>query len=372
MKKPVNSGYTTLELIASITILMLILGSTSFYYFKLFDVKNKHITLENFDRIFSAFKGHYTAIISDAVTSPSWIPYSNRAILPVTVGGNPSTTIRIYTDNVLDLLVGAGCEMIGTGSGYRDLRCIDAWGNAVRFSMTNMRPAKSLTSPSQVAFDPRIPVLITVTSAGVDRTMGTGDDITAEWSSARLDEKYIKETERKIQTIAEAIRQYQKTRMYAEIFDNNQLQPADAILIPWLWQLTAADSTSAYLKCQITDIVSCRATVSCKCDNYDNTVWRTSTYSKFDTTVVPGIISNLGLPSLYAKDAFGMMMSIDLLWAASDSGNVPPVPQDNYASHIRLHQYSQSDSSIVGYSRISYPISIQPVWRSHGVSFYVG
>lgn len=372
MKRYSNYGYLAIELIASITILMFIIGGTSLYYFKLFDVKNKHITMENFERIFDAFEGHYTAMVSSALSSSSWIPWNNKAVLPVTVGGNPSTTIRIYTDSVLDLLVGAGCSTTGTGSGYRDLRCLDAWGNAVSFTMTNMRTARNLTSPSQAAFNPGVPVIVQIRSAGPDRTMNTSDDITSEWASTVLDERYIAETKRKIRTIAEAIRQYQKTRMYTEIFDNDQLQPADAILVPWLWQLTASDSGKAYLKCRIANIVSCRATVSCTCSNFDSTVWRTSAYGEFSTTVIPNIIRNLNLPSSYAKDAFGMMMNIDLLWATVDSGNVPPVPGDNYGSRIRVHQTSPSDTSIVGYSKTSYPVSIRPVWSPQGVSFYAG
>ncbi len=82
------------------------------------------------------------------------------------------------------------------------------------------------------------------------------------------------------------------------------------------------------------------------------------------------IIDNLGLPRHYIKDAFGMVMDIDLLHAGHRAANIPPVPGDNYYYNLDILNYpSMSKFGDTSYSPAT--VAIRPIWEYYGRQYYV-
>jgi len=360
-----------LEIIVSVIILLAILGSTGGYFMGYIRKNIEDTTDRRIEQLKKAFEAHYLSRVTYEAyyNNDNLSEYHERAILPTKVSAD---TIRAYTEDVKQAFLEAGCSVTATGSKYYNLQCKDGYDNNFHFTITNERgPVTYQDPPFNKAFDPKIPVVITITSAGSDRDFATTSDNTVGmWSSGDLDQKLINDTYNRMGVIAKSFRAFQENRILTETMQST-LTPRDAVKVPWIWQLLASTKTLSKQNCEISNLATCRPLMTCICTNYTGSVWRTAVYPAYDRSVMSRIVTNLGLPKHYIKDAFGMTMDIDILHAGHRATNLPPIPGDNYDYDIQVLTYpGMSNYGDTGYCPAV--VSIKPVWEPFGRHYYVG
>lgn len=155
-------------------------------------------------------------------------------------------------------------------------------------------------------------------------------DTTYQYSFPYLFENLKRESQRRINTIADALRSYALQRLTYETQVNQYpsgMSSTDDFFVPWVWQILADDAVKANTPCQGEN-----------CSNFDSTIWKTSLSSK--RTLIKKIVDYVGGGSSYLTDAFlfpyegipiGNGCEGDLSTCSADN-NAPPKPQQNYDS----------------------------------------
>ena len=259
---------------------------------------------------------------------------------------------------IVQYFLEAGCEVtakrtlnntsynyIGHVQEY-DLTCRDGWGRPLRFytkTYTDRPSVSSYSSCSIVSsgtlvsdFNPRRPIRYEVRSAGRDRVFHTSDDRYVRWDTSGLDGEIMSKSLERLRKVADVLEGvHQKiTVLEYERSSSISLQGYDDVRVPWVWRVYSvrgkSPSTLFTDLCNVSNVPSCRPTLSCVCENTG--WWYTGGSSEASITAVVffNLLRNnlIDVEDMY--DAFGMPLVIDLLGAAGGSW-YPPKPSDNYS-----------------------------------------
>ncbi|MBE0427996.1 MAG: type II secretion system protein [Nitrospirae bacterium] len=346
-----EKGFSLLELLIAVLVAITLLSTVGVGIMRAYDIKWKNETRNNLQKLVNACKTHYMEMRENAsrYDQPVFF-WNNRSILPLVITdtqtNEPDLTgsdIRIYSTNRSAFLE-AGCSIVSSNGEYTELSCEDSFGTPLRIQAVNQRITSSKSSYQDLGspyFLPSQPVEVLFRSAGPDRQFATEDDLTAFFSSSELDSYYTAETERKMQNILQAVKEFHSQRLFTETVEltyENSLSSYDDVRVPWVWQLYSLPGNDPKTRCVINNIVSCRPGQTCQCP-YSSSQWPSVSYSQWDSNHVvysQYAMMNLGLiPAVsnnyMVRDEFGMVMVLDLLSGSSLS---PPVPHDKYSWDI--------------------------------------
>jgi hypothetical protein len=252
---------------------------------KAYDIKWKNETRNNLQKLVNAYKTHYmeTREVASRYDQPVFF-WNNRSILPLVITdaqtNEPDLTgsdIRVYSTNRSAFLE-AGCSIVSSNGEYTELSCEDSFGTPLRIQAVNQRITSSKSSYQDLGspyFLPSQPVEVLFRSAGPDRQFATEDDLTAFFSSSELDSYYTAETERKMQNILQAVKEFHSQRLFTETVEltyENSLSSYDDVRVPWVWQLYSLPGNDPKTRCVINNIVSCRPSQTCQCPSFFFTV----------------------------------------------------------------------------------------------------
>jgi type II secretory pathway pseudopilin PulG len=343
-----EKGFSLLELLIAVLVAIILLSTVGVGVMKAYDIKWKNETRNNLQKLVNAYKTHYMEMREVASKNDQSVFFwNNRSILPLVVTDTQinepnavGSNIRVYSTN-RSAFIEAGCSTVSSVEGYTELSCADSFGTPLQIQAVNQRGASAKSSYQDLGvpyFLPFQPVEVLFRSAGPDRQFGTGDDLTAFFSSSELDSYYTTETERKMQNILQAIKEFHSQRLFTETVEltyENSLSSYDDVRVPWVWQLYSLPGSDPNARCVIGNIVSCRPTQSCQCP-YLSSQWPAVSYSQWDSNHVVysqyammnlGLISTVNNSSMI-KDEFGMVIVVDLISGTSSS---PHVPGDKYS-----------------------------------------
>jgi type II secretory pathway pseudopilin PulG len=318
-----DSGITLVEVVVSITLATVLLGGFMVLLNRMVHFKGTSDTLKQIKKIETALETTYRENIRHVEQSClGWTDALCNTLTIIPQRHSTDSTIlllRTHSATATSSWVEAGCTLSGTSPSY-NVRCTDGYGSRFTFSVTNPHAANTIYTNGYN----RTPYTITITSGG-------NSSITDTWSSGYLDGEYATYSQKKILTVAEALKSYHLSRLTHEAIVNTcdsvngGLESYDDVIAPWYFQSTGSTPTQ-----ECTGIES----GICGCNVFTDTArWPTSTgWADVNTTSeFSTLFANIGLNTAYRVDGYGNPTAI---WFTVNSGgaiqNPPPRPQPNY------------------------------------------
>lgn len=319
-----DSGITLIEVVVSITLATVLLGGFMVLLDRMVHFKGTADTLKQIQKIETALEITYRENIR--YVEQNCFGWKNAACSALTILPQVSPTnssillLRTYSETVKSTWVEAGCTVTGTSPAY-DVQCRDGYGNSLTFSVANYHTANSF----YINGYNKTPYTVTITSGG-------NSDITDTWSSGYLDGEYAVYSQKKISTVAEALKSYHLSRLVYESTintcdsTNGGLDSYDDVIIPWYFQSAG-----------ISPDIECAGIESgiCGCSAFSDTdIWPISGsgWSNVDSAAEFTIfLPNIRLDQSYRVDGYGNPITI---WFTVNSNDImlgpPPRPRPNY------------------------------------------
>jgi len=368
-----KDGFSAVEVIIVLIGLLAILSVAGVSYNKLNDYYDKKELEAQLSALRNAVITHYHDTIRRAenvdtvstttlsVTSPStFSPWLYMGALPYMVGDD----VFVFSKLAYQEMIEHGCVLIRDETSTKTfgnryewfqfyVRCKDIYGNVITINPSIKRGPSSTyeyldpSVPNGLAWDPNTPSIVTISSAGKDRTSGTADDVTVTWNTSRLDEYYKWKSIEKMMAWGRALSNFQKQYLDYEmnyLTHLNSLRSIDDIKVPWEVQSVTSlvvQSSSDY-HCNISSVTTCRPALSCSCP-YSGNQWGGNfltglTYPVFGTAryITFGLMLNENQAYNYKSDfnywhdSFGMRIGIDIIGKSRRGISSIPVPQDDY------------------------------------------
>lgn len=319
-----NSGFTLIEIVVAVAVAGVIMAGIAGLMKAMMNYKYLNDSMRNIKAVEQAFETTYRENVRYIENNCyGWTSCTALSILPrAHATDNTKILIKTYSTNVLNTFQLAGCTVTGTAPDFEAV-CSDGYGKY--FTFTNFSNPHYLGTIYSQGYA-HTPYAVTITSQA-------NPDITETWSSGYLDSEYLSYSQKKIQTVIDALKSYHLSRLTHETTvntcdsTNGGLASYDDVIIPWYFQATGTAPTQ-----ECTGIES----GICGCSVFTDTAkWPTaSSWNSADSsTEFATLFANLGLNTSYRVDGFGNPITI---WFTVDSSgalqNPPPRPRPNYSS----------------------------------------
>ncbi|MBE0427619.1 MAG: prepilin-type N-terminal cleavage/methylation domain-containing protein [Nitrospirae bacterium] len=318
-----DSGITLIEVVVSITLATALLGGFMVLLNRMVHFKGTSDTLAQIKQIETALETTYRENIRYIEQNClGWTDASCNTLTILPQRHSTDSTILLlhtYSETATSSWSKAGCTLSGTSPSYA-VTCKDGYGEYFAYSTSNEHAANSFY---RNGYD-RTPYTITITSAG-------NSDITDTWSSGYLDGEYAVYSQKKILTVAGALKSYHLSRLTHEAIVNTcdsvngGLDSYDDVIIPWYFQATG---NAPAQECTGIESGICGCSVFADSDKWPTSPEWADVNSTSEFSV---LFASIGLNTAYRADGYGNPI---VIWFTVDSDgalqDIPPRPQPNY------------------------------------------
>jgi len=324
-------GFTIAELLVAMGVFAVVTAILSVAYQAWQNYKKNEITREKVKAIEAAIK---LAFMDNARTAQGCYSWSDGicASLTLTPVKVSDTQLQFNTlsGDVLNILKRFGCQINGNLPNIV-VSCPDGFGRDMTFETENEH---------QFGLTYSAPYTGNYFKLVIHDSVGQTFEISLE----DLEKRYVELSKNKLYTIANAIKQYIRTKRELELANvcddpgQGQYDPAgglgswDDALIPWIWEAVSTDGQNSLTLCSGVEDTNSK----CGCQNFsDTSIWSNDqNLCILDTgEELQRFLRNINLDVSYWSDAFGNPITVVPL-ADADGTPIadcpPPRPQPNY------------------------------------------